>query len=92
MRHYSHTFYEGFNTHKTRTQVAKLVAFAAVSFEKKFYIIAMPIKMVAAFSAVNLQLGTLISNKALNKNLKPYMFCRYFIQTFTDQEGKSRFS
>ena len=34
--------------------------------------------MVAACSAVNLQLGTLNSNKALNKNLKPYNFCRYF--------------
>ena len=38
LRHFSHTFYEGFNTHKTRTQVAKLVAFAAVSFEKKTFL------------------------------------------------------
>lgn len=33
----------------------------------------MPINMVAACSDVNLQLGTLNSNKALNKNLKPYI-------------------
>lgn len=36
LRHFSHTFYEGFNTNKTRTQEAKWVAFAAVTFEKTF--------------------------------------------------------
>ena len=36
LRHFSHTFYEGFNTNKTRTQEAKWVAFAAVTFKKAF--------------------------------------------------------